>query len=70
MAEYGEKNMAGAPVDPTALSIEQLAKMLQIPVERVREHVAAGMPTGAAGRINLVHHAAWLNQRLKERYGD
>jgi hypothetical protein len=56
--------------DPAALTVEQLAKALAIPVEKVREHVAAGAPTGADGRVHLVHYAAWLNRRLKELDGD
>jgi len=64
----------GAPapqaVDPTALTVEQLAKMLQIPPEKVRDHVAAGAPTDAVGRINLVHYAAWLNREIAGTDGD
>jgi hypothetical protein len=58
------------PANPAALTVEQLAKMLAVPVEKVRDHVAAGAPTGPDGTINLVHYAAWLNKRLKELDGD
>jgi len=61
---------ADGAADPAALTVEQLARMLAVPVERVREHVAAGAPTGADGRVHLVHYAAWLNRRLKELDGD
>jgi hypothetical protein len=61
---------ADGPANPTALTLEQLAKMLAVPVERVRDHVAAGAPTGPGGTINLVNYAAWLNRRLKELDGD
>jgi len=61
---------ADRPADPAALTIEQLATLLGMPVEKVRDHVADGSPTGPKGTINLVHYAAWLNRRLKEIDGD
>jgi len=56
--------------DPRALSVADLARLLNVAEEKIREHVAAGAPTAADGTINLVHYAAWLDQRLKERDGD
>jgi len=38
--------------------------------QKVRDHMAAGLPTGPGQTFNLVHYAAWLNRRLKERDGD
>jgi len=61
---------ADRPVDPTALTVEQLARMLGVPVEKVREHVAAEAPVAADGTVNLVHYAAWLNHQLGRRDGD
>ncbi len=61
---------ADAPANQAALTVEQLAKMLAVQEEKIREHVAAGAPTGPDGTINLVHYAAWLNRRLKELDGD
>ena len=61
---------ADGPANPAALTVEQLAKMLAVPVEKVREHVATGAPTGPGGVINLVNYTAWLNRRLKELDGD
>jgi len=49
-------------VNPMALGVGQLAKMLAVPEEKIREHVATGAPADRNGRINLVHYAAWLNQ--------
>ena len=40
MAENGTKDRASDAVDPTALTVEQLAKMLQIPAEKVREQLS------------------------------
>jgi hypothetical protein len=51
-------------VNPAALSVEQLARMLGVPQETLRRHLAAGAPAGADGRVNLVHYAAWLNREL------
>ena len=58
------------PADPAALTVEQLAKTLAVPAEKVRDHVTAGAPTNSDGRLNLVHYTAWLNRRLKEVHGD
>ena len=57
-------------VNPAALSVAQLARMLAVPEETVRRHVAAGAPAATDGRVNLVHYTAWLNRRLKDRDGD
>ena len=51
-------------VNPAALSVAQVARMLCVPPEKVQEHVAAGAQTGPDGTINLVHYAAWLNREL------
>jgi len=61
---------AGEPANPAALTVTQVARMLAIPEEKVREHLAAGAPQDPGGQINLVHYAAWLNRRLKEMDGD
>ena len=55
---------SNGPVNPAALTVEQLARMLAVPAGKVRDHVAAGAPVAADGRVNLVHYAAWLNRQL------
>ena len=55
---------APGAVNPAALTVEQLAKMLSLPVEKVRDHIAAGAPAAANGTINLVHYTAWLVRQL------
>ena len=65
----------GAPhgpgaVNPAALTVEQLARMLGVPAQKVQEHVDAGAPAGPDGRINLVQYAAWLNRELARTDGD
>ena len=59
-----------AAVNPAALTVEQLAKMLALPEEKVRDHVAAGAPVAADGTINLIHYAAWLNKQLRSAEGE
>jgi hypothetical protein len=57
---------APKPLNPAALSIEELAALLTkagsrtIPIEQVRRDQAAGAPTNADGTIHLVHYTAWL----------
>ena len=51
-------------MDATALAVDQLARMLGVPEETIRRHLAAGAPASADGRVNLVHYAAWLNREL------
>ena len=62
-AAGGAPSAPGA-VNPAALTVEQLAKMLSLPVEKVRDHIAAGAPAAANGTINLVHYTAWLVRQL------
>jgi len=62
-AAGGAPSAPGA-VNPAALTVEQLAKMLSLPAEKVRDHIAAGAPAAANGTINLVHYTAWLVRQL------
>ena len=57
-------------INPAALSVAQLARMLGVPEETIRRHLAAGAPASADGRVNLVHYAAWLNKELARDDGD
>ena len=57
-------------LDPTALTPQQLARMLGLPLDTVQKHLDRGAPAAADGRVNLVHYAAWLNKELKSRYGE
>jgi hypothetical protein len=47
------------------MTVTQLAQMLAMPEEKVRQHAAAGAPVGAGGTINLIHYAAWLLKQSK-----
>ena len=53
-------------LNPTALTVENAAKLLQLPAETIHRHVEQGAPVTADGAINLVHYAAWLNQQLSK----
>jgi len=56
-------------LDPTALTLEQAARLLGVGREMLEADVAEGAPTNADGTINLVHYAAWLNQQAQEDDG-
>ena len=63
-------------IDPAALTVAQAAKVLSavgngpVTEDVLRRHIAAGAPTTADDRINLVHYAAWLNKGSSEDHGD
>lgn len=46
--------------DEAPVTVGVVAKMLNVDVEVVRSHIAAGAPVGPNGSINLFHYAAWL----------
>ena len=50
-----------SPLNPAAVGLDQLARLLGVPTDHIRRHVAEGAPTNANGTINLIHYAAWLN---------
>lgn len=51
-------------LNPTALTIPELARMLSLDVAVIKRHIDEGAPILADGHINLVYYAAWLNRRL------
>ena len=67
-------DMAGAAApgraNPAALALEQVARMLGVAEEKVRDHLAAGAPRAADGTVNLVQYVAWLNRELASVDGD
>lgn len=48
-------------MDPTALSVEQVARLLGVNIDVIRRHITEGLPTGRGGTVNLISYAAWLN---------
>jgi len=65
-----------ATLNPSAMTVEQMARMLSVSAEVVRRHIQDGAPADFAGRMSLVGYAAWLNARLaqagqqEESHGD
>jgi hypothetical protein len=57
---------AAERLSPAALSVEDAARTLGLPVEAVRSDIAEGAPTNADGTLNLVNYAAWLNGKLTD----
>ncbi len=63
------------PVDPRALSVEQMAKLLSaaggraVSVQEVQADLASGAPVGPNGRINLVAYTAWLLRQVQHPQG-
>ncbi len=53
-------------LNPAALPVADAARILGLPEETLLSHVKDGAPVAADGAINLVHYAAWLNQRLAD----
>ena len=60
----------GGPLNPQALSPEDLARILTasgwkpVTVEMIRDDLADGAPTNPDGTINLVQYAAWLIREM------
>ena len=69
MAEGQKTPAADTKINPLAMTAAQASKVLSavgvgtVTEELLNRHIAAGAPATADGRINLVHYAAWLNQR-------
>jgi len=53
-------------LDLAALSLTDAARLLAVSEETLKKHAEAGAPIGPDGRVNLVHYAAWLNQRHRD----
>jgi len=70
MAENRDRAPAGSPLKPTALSVEDAAKILSatygktITAKMVRTIAERGDLLQADGTINLVHYAAWLVKEI------
>ena len=51
-----------ASLNPTAMPVADLARMLGLPEKTLRDHIDEGAPANLDGTMNLVNYAAWLNQ--------
>ena len=62
-------------LNPTALSVEQAARVLAAvgaryaTVENISRDIEAGAPVNVDGTVNLVHYAAWLAKEMAD-HGD
>ncbi|WP_460185678.1 hypothetical protein [Thermopirellula anaerolimosa] len=60
----------GSPLDPQALRLEDMARLLSaagpkaVTVEMLQADIGAGAPTNAEGTMNLVHYVAWLVKEM------
>jgi len=60
MSEPDDVKQGSPRLNPAALTVEMVAKMLGIQVQIIQKHIAEGAPVAADGTINLVHYGAWL----------
>jgi len=73
MAETPMQNRVQGGVNPLALSIEEVSRLLsaaggrKVTPEQVQADIDAGAPVGVGGRMNLVHYAAWLIREVQAR---
>ena len=62
--------MSEKPAKVTALTAEQLAKVLsaaggrRITEEMIRADIEAGAPVNSDGTVNLIHYTAWLVKEM------
>ena len=60
----------GGPLNPQALSLEDVARILTasgwkpVTVDMVRADIDDGAPVNPDGTINLVHYAAWIVREM------
>lgn len=60
----------GGPLNPQALRLEDLARLLSaagpkpVTVDMLRDDIDDGAPTSADGTMNLVHYVAWLVKEM------
>lgn len=69
MTESNAPGRQGGPLNPQALRLEDMARLLSaagpkaVTMEMLQADIAAGAPSNVDGTMNLVHYVAWL---LKE----
>jgi hypothetical protein len=62
----GEPVKQGKVFDPSAMTVDDAAKLLKLDADIIRKHVAAGLPLTPDGKIHLVEYVAWMVQRLHD----
>jgi hypothetical protein len=61
MAEEMPSDPGGGGINPAAIPIPDLARMLGLTEEKLREHIERGAPTNPDGTMSLMNYGAWLN---------
>ena len=61
MTKKVAREVAAEGLDPAAIEVESLARILGVEVDVIRRDLEDGAPSNPDGTINLVHYAAWLN---------
>ncbi len=62
-------------VDPLALSVEEVARLLsagggrKVTAAQVQADLDSGAPRRPDGKVNLVHYAAWLARQVQGEGG-
>lgn len=70
MDEPNAEGRQGGPLNPQALRLEDLARILSasgpkpVSVEMLRDDIDDGAPVNADGTVNLVHYVAWLVREM------
>lgn len=70
MTESNAPGRPSGPLNPQALRLEDLARVLSalgprpVTVEMLQSDLDAGALTNADGTINLVHYVAWLIKEM------
>ena len=70
MSRTNAEGRQGGPLNPQALRLEDLARILSasgprpVTVEMLQADIDDGAPTNADGTMNLVHYAAWLVKEM------
>ncbi len=65
----GEAPTGPGTVNPAAMTVEELARLVGLPAERVRRQVKSGRLADNEGRVNLLRYAAWLLAELARLEG-
>lgn len=68
MTEQAVKIQQHRTADPRALSVAELARLLNAAAEKIREHLAAGAPTAGDGTINLAAELGLPGWREESSY--
>jgi hypothetical protein len=70
MSENNAAGRQGGPLNPQALSLEDVARILTasgwkpVTVDMVRDDIDDGAPVNPDGTINLVQYAAWIVREM------